>query len=108
METLRVYGLIWLAVVEGPGNEGLRRLVCELRRPCAPGAVRRFVREALRGSDVGFILELVVSEGLKDWLGEELAEVGEKGSFRGSLKVHMKKPQTTREDYCDEWVKRLI
>lgn len=104
IEVVHVYGLVQPGRIGCVKTTLLRRMVCELRRPCAPGAVARFVHEFLGGDrqmGTGPELALVVVTGLESWLKEELLEVNEEYVFREDLKTRVRGIQ---EDYCGRWI----
>ncbi|KAG9073416.1 hypothetical protein FS749_015249 [Ceratobasidium sp. UAMH 11750] len=103
--TLHTYGLAQPAAVRNLQNRELRQVVCELRRPCAPGAVGRFVRDLLEGSEGYLVLELVVSGELRAWLDEELLGVRE-SCLRGTLKLRIKGAKGMNESPLDEWTRK--
>ncbi|KAG8696298.1 hypothetical protein FRC09_008600 [Ceratobasidium sp. 395] len=102
--TLHVYGLPQPAVVRGSQQKGLRKVVCELKRPCAPGAVGQLVRNLLEDSGMELELELSVPEGLGAWLDEELIEVRQICLY-GNLKLRTNRTIHTDESSCDRWVR---
>lgn len=108
VEVAHVYGLVQPRRIGCSKKGSLRRVVCELKRPCAPRAVARFVQELL-GSEreqLGMELELVVGLGLEKWLEEELLAVKER-VFGEGLKVRVKGNQEAKgESYCDKWIRQ--
>lgn len=107
-QTVHVYGLVQPSWVRRLAKGALRRVVCDLRRPCALGAIENVIQElfddkALR-KDNGFQVELIVPEGLETWLRTEMSSIGElEDRYCGSLVVRVEGGRDNT-NYYDMWV----
>lgn len=110
VETIHVHGLILPSRIKYLKKGVLRRIVCDLRRPCAPGEIGHLIQalfgSASEGRSERFRLELVVPEGLETWLEDEMSQVAVDSLARESLVIRARKAQNVKsESSCDEWVR---
>ncbi|QRV88903.1 hypothetical protein RhiJN_16921 [Ceratobasidium sp. AG-Ba] len=100
--TLHIYGLAQTEVLRRSVEKDLGRVICEIKRPCAPGAIAHLIDELSGCGKVNLQLELVVGPGLETWLDEELVSV--QGICSG-VTVRTK-VEVLDESPAEEWARR--
>ncbi|CAE6426151.1 unnamed protein product [Rhizoctonia solani] len=111
VKTVHIHGSIQTSVARYLKQRGIKRVVYDLERPCAPGAVGHIIHELLgvkAGQDDGELqLEFVIHSRISNWMRDQLSHVNSDNLLEGAFAVRtrrstciMASPRRTR---CEEW-----